>query len=117
MVDRYSFIDLTAFKALVMNTTRQFDQIYSLQSAGVAFESPEELWSRLGLEELTTRSFEEEMASRLSSSSSATALIQELLFAVNKVNYNQTNRINALAGMGEEAAPSLPTFSSLPPPC
>ncbi len=29
-------------------------------------------------------------------------LVDEFLFAVNKVNYNQSNEINALAGMGEK---------------
>jgi hypothetical protein len=113
MVDRYGYADLSAFKAVVTKTTRQFDQIYSLQSAGVAFESPEELWSRLGLKELTQRSFEEEMSSRLSSSASARALVQEMLFAVNKVNYNQTNAINGLAGMGQQPPLGLLSLCSL----
>ncbi len=33
---------------------------------------------------------------------SSPALIDEFLFAVNKVNYNQSNEINALAGMGKD---------------
>lgn len=62
------------------------------------FETPEELWEKIGLKELTQKTFQEEMASRFSPA--GTTLIQEMLYAVNKVNYNQSNAINALAGMG-----------------
>jgi hypothetical protein len=100
MVDRYGYGDLTTFKNAVTDATRRFDQLYALQSAGVSFESPEELWSMVGLKDLTQISFSEEMTSRLSSSPSGKALVQEMLYAVNRVNYNQSNSINALAGMG-----------------
>lgn len=41
------------------------------------------------------------MTSKLSKSSQPNLLLQEMLYAVNKVNYNQSNQINALAGMGK----------------
>lgn len=102
MIDRYGLSDLLTFKQEVLRTTKQFEKIYSTQAAGISFETPEELWNHLGLKELTQKSFQEEMSSKLSKkSSSGSLLIREMLFAVNKVNYNQSNDINALAGMGE----------------
>lgn len=57
-----------------------------------------DLWRHLGLYTYTQQSFKEAMALKLSPSSK---LLSELMFAVNKVNYNQGNNINALAGIGE----------------
>jgi hypothetical protein len=56
-----------------------------------------DLWRRLELFDYTQRSFREAMTAELSPSS---LLLKELMFAVNKVNYNQSNDINALAGIG-----------------
>jgi hypothetical protein len=51
----------------------------------------------VGLFEYTQQSFRAVMSAQLSPFS---LLQQELMFAVNKVNYNQGNDINALAGLG-----------------
>lgn len=98
LLDRYGSSDLKTFKNVVTDTTLKFDQIYALQNSGMFFETPAELWDKLGLKDLTQKTFEEEMSVRFSPN--GIPLLQEMLFAVNKVNYNQSNSINALAGMG-----------------
>lgn len=52
------------------------------------------------------------MKSILPEVSSSDLLINELLYAINKVNYNQTDNINALAGMGNFNIYILTCFSN-----
>jgi len=97
IVDRYGS-DLLSLRTAVYEATSKFDKIYGLQEDGVCFDTAGDLWRHLGLHTYTQQSFKEAMASKLSPSSK---LLSELMFAVNKVNYNQSNDVNALAGIGE----------------
>jgi len=95
IVTRYGR-DLYTLRSTVYSTLEKFNKIYKVQDDGTSFESAADLWKHLGLFEYTQKSFKDEMCSRLSSNSK---LLSELMFAVNKVNYNQSNNINALAGL------------------
>mmetsp|Transcript_1783 Transcript_1783/g.3361 ORF Transcript_1783/g.3361 Transcript_1783/m.3361 type:complete len:458 (+) Transcript_1783:267-1640(+) len=95
IVDRYGS-DLLSLRTAVYEATSKFDKIYGLQEDGVCFDTAGDLWRHLGLHTYTQQSFKEAMASKLSPSSK---LLSELMFAVNKVNYNQSNDVNALAGI------------------
>uniref|UniRef100_A0A7S0DX81 Prenylcysteine lyase domain-containing protein n=1 Tax=Hanusia phi TaxID=3032 RepID=A0A7S0DX81_9CRYP len=86
---------LILLKSLVKKTLDSFLKIYDKQEAGESFETAEELWSALGLFHLTQETLGEEL--RLHGLSDK--LLRELVGAVNRVNYNQNNSLNALAGM------------------
>lgn len=73
--------------------------MYELQESGRCFATPSELLEALQLNELVNCRFDDYMKRTLFRGSSS-KMLPELLFAVNKVNYNQGNEINALAGLG-----------------
>ena len=66
-----------------------------VQEQGLAFERPEDLWKAVGLYELTQTS----VATYLRGEGLSQRIISELVAAVNRVNYNQGNTLNALAGV------------------
>lgn len=80
----------------VKTTLENFDQIYSKQDNGEVFRHPADLWKSLNLLHLTETTFQQFSDTKLSKNS---LLASELLAAVNRVNYNQGNQINALAGL------------------
>ena len=73
---------------------------WTLQSDGVAFERPEGLLQRLGLLALTQQSFASCLKEQLGTDTGSLRFGAEFSAAVNRVNYNQGSRINALAGAG-----------------
>ncbi|CAM9340392.1 unnamed protein product, partial [Phaeothamnion confervicola] len=89
-------LSLPRLQSLVKATLTKFKQIYALQAEGEAFETPEELWAAVGLLSLTRRNLSEHLREALGG---PTRLEDELVFAINKCNYNQGNELNALAGV------------------
>ena len=81
--------------ATVKRRLSDFTQLYALQQHGHAYERPEELWAAVGLHNLTQTTIEQ----YLREEGMSQKIIAELVAAVNKVNYNQDNRLNALAGV------------------
>ena len=56
-----------------------------------------DLWGSVGLRYATQTRFDDIMATKLSPNS---LLQKELMFAINRVNYNQNKSLNYLAGTG-----------------
>lgn len=92
---RYGY-DLISLKSLTSTALSRFNNIYKMQENGIAFETPQELWRSLNLHDYTSVSFNQLMSENLSKNA---LLTTELLSAINRVNYNQTNELNALAGL------------------
>ncbi|CAM9405134.1 unnamed protein product [Pylaiella littoralis] len=96
MVWRYGRSLLT-LRSMVYEALAKFDRIYDLQKAGRVFETPEELWSEVGLLDLSRKTIAEYFEERVGR---ARSLVEtELAFGANRVNYNQDNGLNALAGV------------------
>jgi hypothetical protein len=93
---RYGY-DLYAMRGVVQSAIKKFDVIYDAQEKGIAFEDSKSLWQYSGLYEYTQRTFKDVMSECIPTTS---MLLKELLYACNKVNYNQDNDINGLAGLG-----------------
>jgi phytoene dehydrogenase-like protein len=89
--------DLYHMRNFVRKAIAKFDSLYEAQEEGVAFQDSAALWKHVGLYEYTQHSFHDIMSDIIPPSS---LLTKELMFAVNKVNYNQTNDISGLAGLG-----------------
>ena len=104
--------DLMKMQKIVNNFMEKFNRVYELQAAGVAYQSPVEALKQLGarfqlrearfvtrscvgLYDLTQTSLREYMESK----GISLKLIDELMTAVNRVNYGQDCSVNALAGM------------------
>ena len=96
MVYRYGF-DLVSMRHAVLHAVKQFDKIYTAQDQGMVFDTPAALWSHIGLLQPAQQTFADYMKRVLKAPDSL--LLHELLHSVNKVNYNQGNDINALAGL------------------
>ena len=69
-----------------------------MQANGTAFDTPEQLLQRLGLLALTQQSFSTFLAESLGGDTGSQRYAEEFIAAVNRVNYNQGNGINALVG-------------------
>lgn len=80
----------------VKSTLVNFEQIYKLQEKGEVFRHSADLWKAVNLHGLTEISFQQFADTQLSKES---RLASEFLAGVNRVNYNQGNEINALAGL------------------
>jgi len=76
-----------------------FKGIYDLQANGTSFHSPEDLLKRVGLYDLTQKSTRLHLAEELGTDEPSWRFETEFVASVNRVNYNQENTINALAGM------------------
>eukprot|EP01083_Nonionella_stella_P179208 635607_1 len=79
-----------------------FDEIYSLQSSGVAYRTPEELFSAMDLYSLTQTTFLDHIRRSLGVESDGRNLkvVEELLTVCVRNNYNsEIEQINALAGL------------------
>ena len=91
-------------KRMVREFFTKFNRIYELQAAAgpqqvpTTFNTPEALWGGLGLLEATRVTFDAHVRATLGEGRGATLLRTELMHAVNKVNYNQGNELNALTG-------------------
>ena len=90
-------LDLVALRSVVFDASKKFDKIYEAQDKRIMFDHPKDLWKHLQLYEYTQQSFLHLIGKKLSTNS---LLTSELLNSVNRVNYNQTNELNALAGLG-----------------
>ena len=95
---RYGPRTLTRARNDVIHFFDKFNQIYALLENGDSFETPEKLWQALDLWNATFLSFEAHLTSKLPKTKGAQRFIRELAYAVNRVNYNQGNDINALTG-------------------
>lgn len=93
---RYGY-DFFAMRKSVLHAVKQFDKIYPAQENGMIFDTPAALWSYIGLLHPAQQTFSDHMRRVLNAPDSP--LLHELLHSVNKVNYNQGNDINALAGL------------------
>ena len=69
-----------------------------MQANGTAFDTPEQLLQRLGLLSLTQQSFSTFLAESLGGDTGSLRYAEEFVAAINRVNYNQGNGINALVG-------------------
>ncbi|CAM9181548.1 unnamed protein product [Discosporangium mesarthrocarpum] len=88
---------LLTIRSMVNQALARFNRIYLIQAAGIAFSNPEELWGELGLLGLTKKTIADYMHEKVGRPGSPIEL--EIVHAVNRVNYNQGNNLNALAGV------------------
>ncbi|CAM9895784.1 unnamed protein product [Scytosiphon promiscuus] len=96
MAWRYG-MSLLTMRSMVYEALEKFDRIYELQASGRVFETPEDLWSEVGLLDLTRVTIAEYFEDRVGRAGSLVEV--ELAHAANRVNYNQGNGLNALAGV------------------
>ncbi|CBJ27907.1 conserved unknown protein [Ectocarpus siliculosus] len=96
MVWRYG-MSLLKMRSMVYEALAKFDRIYDLQADGRVFETPEDLWSEVGLLGLARMTIAEYFEQRVGRAGSLVEV--ELAHAANRVNYNQGNGLNALAGV------------------
>ncbi|CAM9195491.1 unnamed protein product, partial [Hapterophycus canaliculatus] len=96
MAWRYG-MSLLTLRSMVYEALERFDRIYELQARGRVFETPEELWSEVGLLDLARVTIAEHFEERVGRAGSLVET--ELAHAANRVNYNQGNGLNALAGV------------------
>ena len=96
MIWRYGY-DLISMRNSVLHAVKQFDKIYPAQDKGMIFDTPAALWSYIGLLHPAQQTFSDHMRRVLNAPDAL--LLHELMHSVNKVNYNQGNDINALAGL------------------
>ncbi|CAM9897021.1 unnamed protein product, partial [Chrysoparadoxa australica] len=89
----WSMVSLTR---MVKAALVKFNGIYDLQREGMAFTTPEELWGAVGLQELTTMNITEHLSTRLGPGA---RVVNEIVYGVNRINYNQGLEMNALAGV------------------
>ncbi|BDA40407.1 Prenylcysteine oxidase [Coccomyxa sp. Obi] len=78
---------------------QRFLKLYALQAEGKAFGTPEELLQAVDLYNLTQRNFRDEIQDRIGTSAAADLFAKEFVAGINRIQYNQGNDINALAGM------------------
>ncbi|KAK9917016.1 hypothetical protein WJX75_010018 [Coccomyxa subellipsoidea] len=78
---------------------QRFKQLYQLQEEGRAFSTPEELLQAVHLYNLTQRTFRSELQDRIGTGAAANLFAKEFVAGINRIQYNQGNSINALAGM------------------
>ncbi|KAG5178450.1 Prenylcysteine lyase-domain-containing protein [Tribonema minus] len=83
-------------KRTVAKALDKFLTIYALQNEGFTFATPAELWSKIGLNDYVNMTIADHLWSAVGEH---TLLERELVYAVNRVNYNQDNDLNALAGL------------------
>ncbi|CAM9189606.1 unnamed protein product [Ascophyllum nodosum] len=96
MAWRYG-MSLLTMNSMVKKALVKFSRIYDLQANGRVFDTPEALWGEVGLLDLTRISTEDYFQERVGQPD---PLVEdELAHAANRVNYNQGNELNALAGM------------------
>ncbi|KAK9823597.1 hypothetical protein WJX72_004119 [[Myrmecia] bisecta] len=107
MLWRYG-LNYWRFKAGPQGMLKRFLTIYDYQANGTAFETPEQLLRSTGLYRPTQQTMAALLQEVLGSSGPALRFGSELAAAVNRVNYNQGNALNALAGM----VSMLPTVDS-----
>eukprot|EP00903_Cladosiphon_okamuranus_P011915 g11191.t1 len=88
---------LFTLTSMVRDAIVKFQRIYDLQAAGQVFETPEQLWSEVGLLDLSRMTIAEHFEERVGRAGSRAEV--ELAHAANRVNYNQGNGLNALAGV------------------
>eukprot|EP00291_Cryptomonas_curvata_P003617 CAMPEP_0172188784 /NCGR_PEP_ID=MMETSP1050-20130122/22149_1 /TAXON_ID=233186 /ORGANISM="Cryptomonas curvata, Strain CCAP979/52" /LENGTH=263 /DNA_ID=CAMNT_0012863383 /DNA_START=99 /DNA_END=887 /DNA_ORIENTATION=- len=94
MLWRYG-LSLLRLKSTVRATLDQFNSVYALQSAGHAYDTPDDLLRAMGLLNLTRQP----LAAFLRARGVSDLLIDELAAAVGRVNYGQSPaQLNALAG-------------------
>ncbi len=77
------------------------------QANGTAFDTPEALLERMGLLALTQQRFSTFLTETLGSDVGSQRYGAELVGAVNRVNYNQGNSLNALVGANLLMAPPV----------
>lgn len=101
---RYKF-SIFRLRKLVRRTLSDFMQIYTLQNTSSlatacprGFFSPQELWEAVGLFNLTQVSLRAYLEAEKVGQADA-RIVQEFVGSVNRVNYNQDNGLNALAGL------------------
>ena len=79
----------------VKDRLADFMQLYDVQEQGRCFDHPADLLEAVGLFNLTQTTIE----AYLSDQGLSQRILGELVAAVNRVNYNQDNQLNALAGV------------------
>lgn len=122
--------DLIKLKKAVQNALISFDKVYNeiLSDKEILIQSPEELWSRVGLFKPTLVSFDDFLdilgiskgdtdtilSSFLPAAFQIGTLRKELLTAINLCNYNQLNsQLNGLVGLVSFVPSSGELFSVL----
>ncbi|CAM9810990.1 unnamed protein product, partial [Laminaria digitata] len=96
MAWRYG-MSLLTLRSMVYDAMAKFERIYDLQADGRVFDTPEDLWSEVGLLDLSRMTIADHFQDRVGRRGSLVE--SELAHAVNRVNYNQDNGLNALAGV------------------
>lgn len=76
-----------------------FKSIYDMQANGTCFDTPEELLKRTQLYNFTQQSTHQYLERVLGTDKHSRRFASEFIAAINRVNYNQGNTLNALAGM------------------
>eukprot|EP01026_Neomeris_dumetosa_P040630 TRINITY_DN335_c0_g1_i3.p1 TRINITY_DN335_c0_g1~~TRINITY_DN335_c0_g1_i3.p1 ORF type:complete len:492 (+),score=57.82 TRINITY_DN335_c0_g1_i3:62-1537(+) len=106
LIWRYGLTPLQ-FRQLGMEMLGRFKQFYDLQANWTSFESPVEMLQAVGLYNLTQYTFRDVYYDFMGKSTyGSQAFLEEILGAVNRVNYNQNNSLNALAGLVSNMASS-----------
>jgi len=94
---KYDLIKLTQGVSAML---KKWMELYTVQEEGRAFETPQALFESVGLWPLTQETMTRELGRVLRRAPGERSLLEkELVTAVNRVNYNQPNTLNALAGM------------------
>lgn len=76
----------------------RFTRIYALQDQCMSFDAPELLWKELDLYDLTQVTMRDYMTQQ-GVAAPDSLIIKEVVGSINRVNYNQNNGLNALAGV------------------
>lgn len=76
-----------------------FKGIYGLQDNGTSFSRPEDLLRQVGLYDLTQQTLHSHLQTIMGRDQDSRRFASEFVASVNRVNYGQGNRLNALAGM------------------
>eukprot|EP01025_Chloroclados_australasicus_P018855 TRINITY_DN20046_c0_g1_i1.p1 TRINITY_DN20046_c0_g1~~TRINITY_DN20046_c0_g1_i1.p1 ORF type:complete len:510 (+),score=55.11 TRINITY_DN20046_c0_g1_i1:52-1530(+) len=106
LIWRYGFAALI-FRPVEYKALNRFLEFYDMQANGTSFESPVDMLQAVELYNFTQHSFRDIYNEYMHNPKyKAKAFLEEILGAVNRINYNQNNTLNALAGLISNLASS-----------
>lgn len=99
IVKRYGMVPLSFGRYAKKVFLKHFIKIYQLQDNGEAYDHPEELLKAVELHTYTQESAKEIVQAQFGKYYGEKRFETEMQASINRVNYNQTNDINAFAGL------------------
>ncbi|CAL5225135.1 g7913 [Coccomyxa viridis] len=107
MVRRYG-LSYFYMRSAPSEMLKRYKRLYDIQAEGRAFDTPEELLGAVDLYNLTQQTFRDVLLEEIGLGPAAERFAGEFVAGINRIQYNQGNGINALAGM----VSLLPTIDS-----